>query len=126
MRNVFLLLMALLAYGCSNETLLQQPPSGAKQEELLDKTTQKGSVSRYLCKDCKEVRVVRAVQKNKKAKKRTVINLTFNDITQRLTPSVSETGKKYSNIRWHWYEKSDTGMLTNSIGHTLAEGCVKQ
>ncbi len=128
MKKLLLLLAAVLTTACSGGAVLSTANNSLKPSSngLTDKSTQTGSAVVYLCKDNKEVKVVRTIKKNKQAKKIRVINVTFGDITQRLTPVVSESGKKYSNIRWHWYEKSDSGTLTNSLGQVLAEQCVVQ
>ena len=128
MKTIFLLLTTVCMCACSNGVLLpsEKTDTPIKAATSLDKTTQKGSAVSYLCQGGKEVKVVRVVRKNKKAKTVQIINVTFNDITQRLSPVVSESGKKYSNIRWHWYEKDRFSMLTNSQGQVLAEQCVPQ
>lgn len=127
MKIPLLFLAAVLTTACTGGEMLSATNNHQKPaNELLDKTAQIGSATMYLCKDNKEVKVVRTSKKNKQAKKVRVVNVTLGDITQRLTQVVSESGKKYSNIRWHWYEKSDVGTLTNSMGQILAEQCVKQ
>lgn len=100
-------------------------------QTAIDKTTQQGSAIRYLCKDDKEVRVVRNVRTDKKSSKKAKskserISLTFEGVTEKLIFTVSESGRKYTSIHWHWYEIPTNNVLTNSIGEILAEQCVEQ
>lgn len=94
----------------------------------MNKTTQTGSASRFLCKDDKIVRVTRMKPKSTaKASRVETVTLTFNGITEKLKSTVSETGKSYTSIHWHWIERSNnTATLTNTQGVILADICVEQ
>lgn len=122
-----LLLLSLFAItACSMEQVLPAKPV-SKPVSTLDKTSQKGSASRYLCQGDKEVKVVRIVQTSKgKTGKVNAIHLTFDGVTNKLKASLSQTGKAYSNIHWHWFESANHNRLLNSLGEVLAEQCVEQ
>lgn len=133
MKTLLLLSTMLLMTACSNSVSVLPLPSTAKpavKTAVMDKTTQKGTATLYRCKDDKEVRVVRNINTGNKSKKRqksgSVINLTFNNVTQKLTSTVSESGNSYTNIHWHWFERDDANMLTTSVGKVLAEQCIIQ
>lgn len=102
------------------------PPVKAKAS-TLDKTTQKGKIMRYLCKDEKEVKVVQVTKssKNTKKVKTDEINLTFDNVTQKLSATLSQTGKSYTNIHWHWFIKAGGNTLLSSVGNILAEECIE-
>ncbi|SCY13931.1 MliC family protein [Basfia succiniciproducens] len=133
MKTLLLLSTMLLMTACSNSVSVLPLPSTAKpavKTAVMDKTTQKGTATLYRCKDDKEVRIVRNINTGNKSKKRqksgSVINLTFNNVTQKLTSTVSESGNSYTNIHWHWFERGDANMLTTSVGKVLAEQCIIQ
>lgn len=129
MKTALLFLTILCVSGCTMQSTLTATSAVEKKptpKTSLNKTTQKSTSTNYICKDNKAIKVVPVVKKNKKSKKTQVINLTFNDVTRRLVPAVSESGKKYSNIRWSWSEKEEFSTLTDSTGKVLAEQCVKQ
>ncbi len=94
----------------------------------MNKTTQTGSASRFLCKDDKIVRVTRMKPKSTaKASRVETVTLTFNGITEKLKSTVSETGKSYTSIHWRWIERSNnTATLTNTQGVILADICIEQ
>lgn len=74
----------------------------------------------YLCKGGKTVRLQTA--HGNQAKK---ITITFNQLSHKLSPMVAAQGKKYSNIRWTWYEAPNgVGTLQNNRQILLAENCV--
>ncbi|TDQ59592.1 membrane-bound lysozyme inhibitor of c-type lysozyme MliC [Mesocricetibacter intestinalis] len=115
--------------ACSAKTGTVNPSGSAntqtKPVQVLDKTSQQRSAALYRCKDDKQVRVVSILPaaKGKKGKIK-AINLSFNNVTEKLVLTITESGKKYTNIHWHWYERTNSNMLTNSIGEVLAEQCV--
>ena len=126
--------LLLLTVFCISDCTIQSTATTTSAEEKklaaktasLNKTTQKSVSTNYICKDNKAVKVVPVVKKNKKSKNIKMINLTFNNLTRRLTPIVSENGQKYSSIHWEWSEKEEFSTLTDSTGKVLAEHCVKQ
>ncbi len=80
----------------------------------------------YLCKDNKKIQIQKVTTKRKKKGRTETIILSFNGTSERLTRSISESGRNYSNIHWHWLERTPNSRLTNTIGEILAEQCVKQ
>ncbi|MDH3001015.1 hypothetical protein A1D23_11185 [Chelonobacter oris] len=52
------------------------------------------------------------------------IQLTLNNIKQHLQPVVSDSGKRYANIQWNWWEKNQSAVLSNSLGEVIVSGCV--
>ena len=121
MRKISLLLSALVISACS-----QQAPMPSKMPitpPTLDKTSQKGNAVEYHCKNDLVVRVVQT-RATKQKNKLNSINLTFNNVTQKLQPSISENGKNYANIRWIWQQRNDFSTLKTSVGVILAEECV--
>ncbi len=112
--------------GLAACTAKPTPPKAPEKPrtQVLQKSTQKGSAQDYRCKDDKTVRVVRHTTKNKK--KLNSISVTFNNVTHRLTPTIAENGRNYSNIHWLWLERKEFSILKSSAGGILAEQCVAQ
>ncbi|MGR3807224.1 Predicted periplasmic protein [Pasteurella testudinis DSM 23072] len=54
------------------------------------------------------------------------IQLTLNGVSQHLQPVVSDSGKRYANIQWNWWEKAESAVLSNSLGEVIVSGCVKE
>lgn len=87
----------------------------------------KQSVTRFICKKDKEVQVRSSQTKHAKNAKLNVINVSFAGTTHTLSPTVTKNGKKYSNIRWIWWEPlNGKAELYDNKKNVLAEGCVKQ
>jgi len=134
MKTTALLLLSLLALTACNTKLVAQAPIdvtvAAKPKAVgLGKTRQTGSATRFQCKDDKIVRIVRNTPKNnaKVVKAVETVSLTFNNVTEKLKSTVSQTGKTYTNIHWHWLERNNgTATLTNAVGVILADVCVEQ
>ena len=53
------------------------------------------------------------------------IQLTLNKTKQHLQPIVSDSGKRYANIQWNWWEKAQSAVLSNSVGEVIVDGCIK-
>ena len=121
MRKISLVLCALGLAAC--QANLPSKPIKANASKL-DKTTQKNNAKEYQCKDGFVIRVV-TVRTPKQKSKLDSINLTFNGVTQKLQPTISETGKNYANIRWIWQQRQDYSTLKTSVGALLAEQCVE-
>nr|WP_314739703.1 MliC family protein [uncultured Haemophilus sp.] len=109
---------------------VQQVQQASSSPVAPPKTVSKRSVvkneaiSLYLCKDDKEVRVLKS--KSKKNAKSTVA-VTFMGTTHTLSAAVTKNGKKYSNIRWVWWEpREGDAELYDNNKQILAEACVKQ
>lgn len=121
--------------GCSNVAVspveqVQQVQQAGNSPVVAPKPVSKRSVvknqaiSLYLCKDDKEVRVLKS--KSKKNAKSTVA-VTFMGTTHTLSAAVTKNGKKYSNIRWIWWEpRTGNAELYDNNKQILAEDCVKQ
>lgn len=78
------------------------------------------SIAEYICEQGK----ILQIQTQTKSKK---ITVTFNQISHRLSSTISRSGKKYSNIRWTWIENAKgVGRLQDSRQHILAEQCVRK
>lgn len=87
----------------------------------------KQSVTRFICKKDKEVQVRSSQTKNGKNAKLNAISVSFAGTTHTLSPTVTRNGKKYSNIRWVWWEPlNGKAELYDNKKNVLAEGCVKQ
>lgn len=122
MNKKFCLISVLLLAACTAEV-----PSASKVK-LADTptTSQLGSAVVYRCKDDKEIRIVRSLKKSRTAKTTNSIQLTFNNVTEKLISTVAEKGKKYTNIHWQWFEQAENSQLSTSVGAILAEQCIKQ
>ncbi len=82
--------------------------------------------SRFLCEKEKVVRVMYP-KKNTKNAKSERITVSFNGLTHTLSPVVAKNGKKYTNIRWTWWElRSGKAYLMENPQKILAENCLKQ
>ena len=122
----------LLISGCTKvavspvEQVQQVQKTNSDNVEQVKKVAQRSVVknqamSLYLCKNDKEVRILKT-----KGKKNS-INVTFMDTTHTLSPAVTKNGKKYSNIRWVWWEmRSGIAELYDNNKKALAKECVKQ
>lgn len=77
---------------------------------------------KYMCDGNKIVRL----QPSSK-KKNSTVTVIFNRTSYKLSPTVSDKGKKYSNIRWIWLEGfNGKGMLSDNRNKILATNCVKK
>ncbi|STO63425.1 MliC family protein [Haemophilus parahaemolyticus] len=122
----------LLISGCTKvavspvEQVQQVQKTNSDNVEQVKKVAQRSVVknqamSLYLCKNDKEVRILKT-----KGKKNS-INVTFMDTTHTLSPAVTKNGKKYSNIRWVWWEmRSGIAELYDNNKKVLAKECIKQ
>ena len=122
----------LLISGCTKvavspvEKVQQVQKTNSDNVEQVKKVAQRSVVknqamSLYLCKNDKEVRILKT-----KGKKNS-INVTFMDTTHTLSPAVTKNGKKYSNIRWVWWEmRSGIAELYDNNKKVLAKECIKQ
>lgn len=87
----------------------------------------KQSVIRFICEKDKEVQVRSSQTKNGKNAKINAISVSFAGTTHTLSRTVTKNGKKYSNIRWIWWEPlNGKAELYDNKKNVLAEGCVKQ
>lgn len=131
--NISLFVSALLLIsGCTKvavspvEQVQQVQKTNSDNVEQVKKVAQRSVVknqamSLYLCKNDKEVRILKT-----KGKKNS-INVTFMDTTHTLSPAVTKNGKKYSNIRWVWWEmRSGIAELYDNNKKVLAKECIKQ
>ena len=122
----------LLISGCTKvavspvEQVQQVQKTNSDNTEQVKKVAQRSVVknqamSLYLCKNDKEVRILKT-----KGKKNS-ISVTFMDTTHTLSPTVTKNGKKYSNIRWVWWEmRSGVAELYDNNKKVLAKECIKQ
>ena len=122
----------LLISGCTKvavspvEQVQQVQKTNSDNTEQVKKVAQRSVVknqamSLYLCKNDKEVRILKT-----KGKKNS-ISVTFMDTTHTLSPTVTKNGKKYSNIRWVWWEmRSGIAELYDNNKKVLAKECIKQ
>ncbi|PVX42848.1 membrane-bound lysozyme inhibitor of c-type lysozyme MliC [Pasteurella langaaensis DSM 22999] len=131
--TALLLLSAFTLTACNTKMVAQAPidamASSKPKTTNLDKTVQIGFAARFQCKDDKIVRIVRNTPKNnsKVVKAVETISLTFNNVTEKLKSTVSQTGKAYTSIHWHWVERNNgTATLTNAVGDILADVCIEQ
>ena len=122
----------LLISGCTKvavspvEQVQQVQKTNSDNAEQVKEVAQRSVVKNqamnlYLCKDDKEVRILKT-----KGKKNS-ISITFMDTTHTLSPAVTKNGKKYSNIRWVWWEmRSGIAELYDNNKKVLAKECIKQ
>ncbi|MBS6008838.1 MAG: MliC family protein [Haemophilus parahaemolyticus] len=122
----------LLISGCTKvavspvEQVQQVQKTNSDNAEQVKEVAQRSVVKNqamnlYLCKDDKEVRILKT-----KGKKNS-ISVTFMDTTHTLSPAVTKNGKKYSNIRWVWWEmRSGIAELYDNNKKVLAKECIKQ
>ena len=118
-----MLLTILGLIGCAEKPVVATKTDKKPTPTALQKATQKGTAVEYLCKDNKVIRVTKHSRKNKKGTQ-TSITVTFDGVTQKLTPSIAENGRNYSNIHWVWLERKEANTLKTSLGEVLAEQCV--
>ncbi|TCP94953.1 membrane-bound lysozyme inhibitor of c-type lysozyme MliC [Cricetibacter osteomyelitidis] len=115
-----------LKTAVAEETAIPLPKETASltaKSKILDKSIQQTCITEYRCKGEKIVKVVETIKSSKKTPAKNSIKLTFNNNTQQLLAAVSEVGKRYTNINWHWQVKKDYAMLTTATGTILAEQC---
>lgn len=122
----------LLISGCTKvavspvEQVQQVQKTNSDNAEQVKEVAQRSvvknqAINLYLCKDDKEVRILKT-----KGKKNS-ISVTFMDTTHTLSPAVTKNGKKYSNIRWVWWEmRSGIAELYDNNKKVLAKECIKQ
>ena len=131
--NISLLVSTLLLIsGCTKvavspvEQVQQVQQTNSDNAEQVKEIAQRSVVKSqamnlYLCQDDKEVRILKT-----KGKKNS-ISVTFMDVTHTLSPTVTKNGKKYSNIRWVWWEMSSgVAELYDNNKKVLAKECIKQ
>ena len=121
LRASFIVLALIGLVACTSKPVTENKP--VKPVKTKPKATQKSSVRQYVCKEGKVLRVVRYATKNKKGKPNS-INLTFNNVTHKLSPTIAENGRNYSNIHWVWLERKEFSTLKSNTGDVLAEQCV--
>ena len=126
LKKLSVILTALCLSACSQNVELSKPAPQKMKVQTVDKKSQKGSATVYLCKGNKEVSVVHTKQKQKSKKTLSQVTVTYNDVTEKLTRVISERGRNYANIRWYWQERDDFSRLQTSVGEVLAERCVKK
>ena len=126
LKKLSVILTALCLSACSQNVELSKPAPQKMKVQTVDKKSQKGLTTVYLCKDNKEVSVVHTKQKQKSKKTLSQVTVTYNDVTEKLTRVISERGRNYANIRWYWQERDDFSRLQTSVGEVLAERCVKK
>lgn len=129
--NLFISILLLIS-GCTKvavspvEQVQQAQKTNSDNAEQVKEVAQRSVVKNqamnlYLCKDDKEVRILKT-----KGKKNS-ISVTFMDTTHTLSPAVTKNGKKYSNIRWVWWEmRSGIAELYDNNKKVLAKECIKQ
>lgn len=122
MKKTLYLLSTIILTACVTEP---PPPSNVKLTETAT-MSQMDNVLFYRCKDNKEIKILRSLKKSKTAKNTKTLEVTFNKVTETLISTVTEKGKKYTNIRWQWLESGENSQLTTSLGVVLAEQCIRQ
>lgn len=126
LKKISVILTALWLSACSQNVELNKATPQKMKVQTVDKKSQKGLTTVYLCKDNKEVSVVHTKQKQKSKKTLSQVTVTYNDVTEKLTRVISERGRNYANIRWYWQERDDFSRLQTSVGEVLADRCVKK
>ena len=86
LKKLSVILTALCLSACSQNVELSKPAPQKMKVQTVDKKSQKGSATVYLCKGNKEVSVVHTKQKQKSKKTLSQVTVTFNDC-QPISPS---------------------------------------
>lgn len=103
------------------DSLNQRKPVSASAKAGRD-TVKQLPIIKYYC-DKKKVVRIQPISK----KKNSVLKVFFNQTSYELSPTVSDKGKKYSNIRWIWLEDfKGRAMLIDNRHKILANNCVKK
>ncbi|VEB27037.1 opacity associated protein B [Actinobacillus lignieresii] len=104
-------------------------PTAIKPTEKIS-VVKSQTATEFLCKDDVVIKVQRyQPKKDAKSKRRTNANqaiaLTYGNAKHTLSPVVAKVGgKKYSNIRWTWFEGLDgIAVLSDNSGNILASDC---
>lgn len=94
------------------------------ESPTLNRTVAKRhEIAEYHCENHRKVRI----QSNNSKHKNKSITLTFNQRSHKLSPMISEQGKKYTNLRWTWVvDFNGTGRLINNQRTILAKNCMKE
>lgn len=123
-------ILTLWLSGCSLTTIapIEQLQKSMKQEKrvLVAKsernTVKQQPIIKFYCDNKKIVRVQPV-----STKKNSTVKVFFNHTSYELSPTVSDKGKKYSNIRWSWLEDfQGRGTLSDNRHKVLASRCVKK
>lgn len=130
-------MLALLLTACTMKTIvpIEQSQKSIMQESklMVQKTVKPGAMSKqdrvkqlpiieYVCEQNKIVRIQPLSKK-----KNSPITVIFEQMSYKLSPTVSSKGKKYSNIRWIWLERfNGETTLNDSRNQPLAVGCVRK
>lgn len=129
-KKIVFVIFCIMLNACSQQmasNIVQKSDNTLSKVNDVDNYNKKRlqqTAIRYLCKDNKDIKITKII-KNEKTKLKS-ISLTFNGRTQKLIQNISEVGKTYTNINWHWYERSNYSVLSTSVGDILAENCVRQ
>lgn len=129
MRFAFSILTTILLGACQVTTIAPAEQVQQKTVETTEKAKEtartvvkKQLVAEYVCEKSKVV----SVQKSSN-KKNATITVTFNQSSYKLSPNVTNRGKKYSNIRWIWLvDAQGIGTLTDNRHNILAQHCQKR
>ncbi|WP_373767502.1 MliC family protein [Glaesserella sp.] len=104
---------------------VEQVQQAQKDSDITVKETRSTEknmpVTEYVCDKDKIVRV-----QTPKTPKNKTITVTFNQASHKLSSTVVQHGKKYSNIRWVWHEQNGKCTLRDNRNNVLAENCVKK
>lgn len=126
--STMILLSACQYLQPSADKLQPQAQQSTSGSTASAKTLPTEDVSyRYQCDNQLEIKVtVLNALAIKQHSKNPSIQLTLNNIKQHLQPVISDSGKRYANIQWNWWEKKQSAVLTNSLGEVIASGCVRE
>lgn len=130
-RKIALSIFTLWLSGCSLTTIspIEQLQERLKQEKIALPTAKSGRntvkqqpIIKFYCDKKKVVQI-----QPSSSKKNSAVKIVFNNLSYELSPTVSDKGKKYSNIRWIWLEDfNGNGTLSDNRHRVLASNCVKQ
>ncbi|MDO4698066.1 MAG: MliC family protein [Pasteurellaceae bacterium] len=124
------ILIAMALSACSITTIApaeqvrkQMSEESTIQQQSPRTIVKKQPIIEYRCDKAKRVNV----QPTANNKKNSTIHLTFNQSTYKLSPNVTNKGRKYSNIRWIWtVDNQGTGTLIDNRHKVLAKNCIKR
>lgn len=125
--TILLSLSACQYMNSTSQTLHPVQQSTSASSASHETLPSKNVTQIYHCANETEIKVIvlnaLAIQQHSKNPS---IQLTLNGVSQHLQPVVSDSGKRYANIQWNWWEKSESAVLSNSLGEVIVSGCVKE
>lgn len=130
-KGITLLLLPFILTACTKMNApVEQVQKVSQQTEAKPMVKRSVALNQkgvaFHCKADKIVKVQYKLPKANKTRSKNAILVTFMETTHTLSPQVTRNGKKYSNIRWIWWERFDNkAALLDNSGKILAEDCIQ-